>query len=289
MFVSTDLHGHTYFSDGRATPEEFISFRRALGMRVVAISDHDVMAAVRRGARVAHAYGMTLVPAMETTSFINFGTDKAEQVHVLAYYPPSFLVENRLEQTFLYQRGLKVQQKWREFVLAWLDALPVEDREAIDPGRKLAALGPDRFPALQSFIDLVVARKRELFDPFRKHHVRFWTEDAELFGWEPEQLCDAIRADGAVDVVAHAVRYKDHARMERVLQYVSGIEVYTSRHNAEAAARFREYAEKHGKLWTASSDDHQNARYIQPPSGTPVATLERILQMPVPREWLADA
>src|SRR5262249_42944232 len=53
MYIATDLHGHTHFSDGRATPEGYVDFRRQLGMRVVAISDHDVLAAVERGASAA--------------------------------------------------------------------------------------------------------------------------------------------------------------------------------------------------------------------------------------------
>ncbi len=27
MFLSTDLHGHTYYSDGRATPDEHVELR----------------------------------------------------------------------------------------------------------------------------------------------------------------------------------------------------------------------------------------------------------------------
>jgi len=50
MFVATDLHGHTFHSDGRATPDEYVEFRRALGMKAIAIADHDVLSGVRAGA-----------------------------------------------------------------------------------------------------------------------------------------------------------------------------------------------------------------------------------------------
>ena len=289
MFVRTDLHGHTFFSDGRATPEAFVSFRRGLGMQVVAISDHDLMAGVRRGAVVAHAHGMVLLPAQETTAVIHFGTPEAEQVHVLAYFPPSVLSGDRLERTALYARGLKVQAAWREFVCAWLSGLPEDDRHALDPTGELPRTEAGRFPALQSWLDRLSAHRPDRLTDFRLHHVRFWTEDRELFGWRPEEMMDAIRADGAVDVVAHAVRVRDKARMDEVLAYASGVEVYTSRHNASVAAGFRDYAERHGKLWTASSDDHQNAAYMQPPCGTPVATMERLLNGPVPAGWLSAA
>ena len=71
-----------------------------------------------------------------------------------------------------------------------------------------------------------------------------------------------------------------------VLELASGHEVYTSRHKPEVAARFREMAETKRKLWTSSSDDHQNAAYTRPPCGTPVRTLERIARRTVPIDWL---
>ncbi len=279
--IPTDLHGHTLFSDGRATPEAYVAFRAAQGMRVIAVSDHDVMTAVRPAAHAAALARMVVVPAMEVSSFVHFGTAAAEQFHVLAYFPPSFLEDHRLEQTVLYRRGERLQARWRAFMLAWLDGLPADDRDAIDPGRGLDALGPTRFPALQSMIDRVVARRRPLYEALRDHHVRFW-DDRELFGWSPEEAIEAIRADGAIDIVAHAARYRDKERTRRVLELASGVEVYTSRHKPEVAAELRAFAEERGKLWTASSDDHQNARYMRPPEGTPVTTVERILGRPFP-------
>lgn len=286
MYVATDLHGHTMFSDGRDTPEAFVEFRRGLGMRVIAITDHDVMGGVLRGAAAAARAGMFFVPAMEVTAFLHFGTDRAEQFHILAYFPPAFATPPRLRQTALYQRGLRVAERWRAFALAWMAGLAAEDRAAIDPDGAVAALPAGEFPALQSFFDLVTARRSALFPALRDHHVRFWEDDRELFGWEPEEAMDAIRADGAIDVVAHPARYRDKQRTMAVLERATGVEVYTSRHRGEIAAEYRAFAEKRRKLWTASSDDHQNARYIKPPCGTPVHTLERILHRTLPIEML---
>lgn len=57
-------------------------------------------------------------------------------------------------------------------------------------------------------------------------------------------------------------------------------------HKAEVSARFRELAESNGKLWTSSSDDHQNAPYARPPCGPPVRTLERICRRAMPVTWI---
>lgn len=73
MFVATDLHGHTFYSDGRATPEEYVEFRRQLGMKAIVIADHDVLAGVRAGAAAASRAGMQLLPALEVTSHLHYG------------------------------------------------------------------------------------------------------------------------------------------------------------------------------------------------------------------------
>ena len=279
MFVATDLHGHTFHSDGRATPEEYVEFRRSLGMKAIAIADHDVLSAVRAGAAAAERAGMLFIPALEVTSHLAYGQSGEEQFHILAYYTHDVLEGRHLEQTALYRRGLVVQQRWKEFVLTWMATLRAEEREALDPGGALERLPGPVFPALQSTINLIIERQPPLFEAFRDHHVKFWSSEGpnrDLFGWTPQELIEQIRADGAVDVVAHPTRYRDKELTMSVLEEARGIEVYTSRHKAEVAASYREFADAKRKYWTSSSDDHQNARYIRPPCGTPLRTLERI-------------
>lgn len=281
MFVATDLHGHTYHSDGRATPDEYVEFRRSLGMKAISIADHDVLAGVRQGAIAAERAGMLFIPALEVTAHINYGESNEEQFHVLAYYPHDVVEGFQLEHKRLYQRGLLVQARWKELVLEWMRGLPAEDRDALDPEGELEKLPPPMFPALQSMILRIIERRRELFESFRDHHQLFWSSkgpNKDLFGWTPEEVIEVIGADGATDVVAHPTRYRDKDRTMKVIELARGIEVYTSRHKAEVAAMFRELAESKRKYWTSSSDDHQNARYIRPPCGTPLRTLERICQ-----------
>ena len=271
--VPTDLHGHTKLSDGRAEPEHFVAYRAEIGMKVIAVSDHDTFAAVPRAATAAAELGVTLVPAMEVTSFIHFGTPKAEQIHILAYFPPG----HALETTKLGDRAVKVSRRWRELCLAWLTNLPLEQRYYIDPDNALAELRGTEFPQLQDFLNLVFDRNRGVYEDFIRHHVQFWEADRELFGWSPEEAIECIRGDGGLDVVAHPNRVRDKARMDRVVDEVSGIEVYTSRHKADIAAKFLERATQTGKHWTASSDDHGHVTYVRPPDGTPKRTVERIL------------
>src|SRR6185369_11613021 len=131
MFVATDLHGHTHYSDGRTTPEDYVEFRRGLGMKAIAIADHDVLAGVRQGAVAAERAGMLFIPALEVTSHLHYGESGEEQFHVLAYYPHDILAGPQFENTRMYQRGLLVQTRWKEFVLEWMSKLSEDDRTAV--------------------------------------------------------------------------------------------------------------------------------------------------------------
>jgi histidinol phosphatase-like PHP family hydrolase len=284
MHVKTDLHGHTLHSDGRATPEEYVEFRRKLGLQAIASADHDLLAGVRAGAVAAERAGMLFIPALEITAHLHYGQSDEEQFHVLAYYPHEILTGFQLEAKHFYRRGQLVQRRWQELVLDWMDGLAAEDRDALDPSGELAKQPSARFPALQSMILLIKDRRRTLFESFRVRHISFWSSDGpnrDLFGWTPMEAIDAIRADGAVDVVAHPARYRDKGQTLAILEEARGVEVYTSRHKAEVAAYYRSLAESKGKYWTSSADDHQNARYIEPACGSPLRTLERICRQPM--------
>ena len=73
-----------------------------------------------------------------------------------------------------------------------------------------------------------------------------------------------------------------------MLEHATGLEVYTSRHKPEVAAAWRAFAEERRKLWTASADNHQNARYVRPACGTPLAVVEQLLRHPLPPSAVLD-
>ena len=125
MYLATDLHGHSRFSDGTAEPEDFVDARHQAGVHILALTDHDIFAGVPQAAATAEAHGQLLIPAMEATSFIHFGQSNAEQLHILAYFSPRMLQNGALFQTFLYRRGLQVQQRWlRTVSLQWYTSYP---------------------------------------------------------------------------------------------------------------------------------------------------------------------
>lgn len=113
MLVKTDLHGHHPLRRAGPTPEEYVEFRRRLGMKVIAITDDDVMGAVRPGALAAERAKMLFLPGLEVTAHLHYGTSAEEQFHVLAYYSHDMLNGFKLESTALYRRGSSCRRAGR--------------------------------------------------------------------------------------------------------------------------------------------------------------------------------
>lgn len=77
-----DLHVHSTASDGRLSPEEVVAKAAGLGLKVMALTDHDSVAGTIPALEAAAAFpGLTVIPGVEIS------TDMPEgQAHVLGYY-----------------------------------------------------------------------------------------------------------------------------------------------------------------------------------------------------------
>jgi predicted metal-dependent phosphoesterase TrpH len=83
-----DLHMHTYYSDGRASPAELVQAVKAKGIAAFAITDHETAQGAREiSAQVADA-GLTLVPGIELTCYWEgySGHGGGPDVDILGYF-----------------------------------------------------------------------------------------------------------------------------------------------------------------------------------------------------------
>ena len=65
--IRCDLHMHTFYSDGRASPRELVAHAASMGLRTIAITDHDTAQGAREGIPAAEQYGIAVLPAIEFT------------------------------------------------------------------------------------------------------------------------------------------------------------------------------------------------------------------------------
>ena len=123
-----DLHTHTHHSDGTRTPKEVVDVALAHGIDILAISDHDNLAAYFEIKSYADQRGVTLIPAMEL-SCAHEGVD----VHVLAYAfdPTDERIESRLRsfRETRHRRGFAIVERLRTLGIN-IDAKRVEDLAA---------------------------------------------------------------------------------------------------------------------------------------------------------------
>jgi len=127
---------------------------------------------------------MIVVPAAEVTSMLHFGTAEAEQVHVLGTSLRTSH-RDRLEKTFLYRRGLRVQESARV-------RARVDERSSAGGSHGAHVAWIDRADGygLVSALQAVSTSSPPgavISRCLPEHHAVFWDQDPELFGWTPER------------------------------------------------------------------------------------------------------
>ena len=86
MKKKTDLHIHTYFSDGVFSPEKIVDTALDVGLEAIAITDHDNILAYDVAQK--HIKDNGLEDKIEVIRGIEVNTlYKNYEVHILGYFP----------------------------------------------------------------------------------------------------------------------------------------------------------------------------------------------------------
>lgn len=65
MTKNTDLHTHSYYSDGLISPKELVRLAKKRGIKNLALTDHDSVKGVREAINEGKRIGVTIIPAVE--------------------------------------------------------------------------------------------------------------------------------------------------------------------------------------------------------------------------------
>jgi predicted metal-dependent phosphoesterase TrpH len=241
-----DLHTHTVHSDGTRSPKEVLDVARAHGIEVVAISDHDNLAAYFEIKPYADQAGMTLVPAIELSCGFE-GID----IHVLAYAfdPHDERIEARLRsfRDTRHRRGCAIVARLREL------GVPVSE-ERVDQLAAGGALG--RPHVARALVEAGhVASVSEAFDRYlgtgKPANV-----DKERF--RIDEAVSLIHAAGGLTSIAHPTLYADHEHVvPRLLDLgIDAVEVMHPQVPELERERYANLVRFRGKFATGGSDDH---------------------------------
>jgi hypothetical protein len=86
-----DLHNHTRASDGDLTPAELVETFAGLGVRIVAVTDHDTLDGVAEATTAGRRCGVEVIPGVEVT--VRFLEPFRGSLHLLVYVPESVFVD----------------------------------------------------------------------------------------------------------------------------------------------------------------------------------------------------
>lgn len=241
-----DLHTHTYHSDGTRSPKEVVDVALAHGIEILAISDHDNLAAYYEIQPYAVTAGVTLIPAIE----LSCGYDGID-VHVLAYAfdPHDERIDTRLRgfREMRQRRGQAMAERLR--VLGY----------RIDPERidQLAAGGAVGRPHVaRALVEAgYVATVSDAFDKLLGTGKPAYVEKERF---RIEEAISLIRTAGGVTSIAHPTLYPDHSRLVPALldAGLDAVEVLHPAIDENHRERYANMARFRGKFTTGGSDDH---------------------------------
>jgi len=258
--TSCDLHFHTYYSDGRASPAEMLHHAADIGLKTVAITDHDNLNAAAEAAHVANRLGLELVPGIELTAhwegcpLPNGDPGRGQDVDILGYF---FDPADLALQDFTCQAMADLRQRIEEAcTLVSAAGYPMTIFDVLDEN--------PRYPGA---MQLIIALRH-------KNYARRWSEAYPIFTavWSQvrgsqhsiEQVIEALHQAGGVAVLAHPIAVQCGAggllQSQQLAELVDlgldGLEIHHPRMDAEARLHFYSLAKEFNLAVSGGSDEH---------------------------------
>lgn len=274
--MKIDTHLHTTCSDGRNTVPEIVGLAARLGIRLLAITDHDTVSAYPEAFDMARLRQVKLVPGVELSAK---DEDGHKEVHVLGLKVDAENRRLRQELEKLADARIRARRKLLENVNAYL----AEKHEGWQPvlfedARRHASgniVGKPHIAAaliengLKAGISL---GEEELYRLFRMPGIR----TKKAYELTMEECIDLVREAGGVPTLAHPCEYgspgevmEKFARLGgeatelckyRYKMKLSSISMLGPADRIAAERRMNvetlRLAKKHGLKLTASSDYH---------------------------------
>lgn len=243
-----DLHIHTNHSDGTCAVDEVVRIAAERGLRAIAITDHDCIAAYPRALELGQELGVEVLTGVELSSDLN-GVD----IHVLGY---CFDIENEALQDklremrdarFVRARKMVENLNRQGIDLRFETVLKVAGDAAI--GRPHIATAMLQEELIYSF--------REAFDSYIGYESTAYVDKLKI---RPQEVFTLIREAGGIPVLAHPVvtRVDEHIP-QFIRDGLMGIEVYHTESSPAAERFYRQLARKNDLLMTGGSDFHSPA------------------------------
>lgn len=245
-----DLHVHTTASDGALSPREVVRRAKEMGLKAIAITDHDTVEGIAEAVQEGTRRGIEVVPGVELSVDWPNGT-----FHVLGYYiNPEDL---QLKEVLAIVQRAREERNWK-----MLDRLRQLGFElTMEEVRSFSRDGQICRPhfALAMVKRGYVTSVEEAFEKYLKKGGPAYVEKFKL---KPEEAVKVILEAGGLPVLAHPytleVGEENLKALVKELKRIGlqGIEVYYPDHTPEQIALYRRIAEEFDLAPTGGTDFH---------------------------------
>ncbi len=240
-----DLHIHTTASDGVDSPVEVVARAKSLGLKAIAVTDHDTLEGIKPACDAGISYNIEVLPGVELGS-----EHLGDEIHILGYLVKQ---DNRelLEKLKLFRdkrisRMEKMVKKIQEF------GFPVDMSMVM----AISGAGSVGRPHLaEALVKIgVVDTMGEAFEKYIGAGRPAYIPRHKL---SPAEAVRLIITAGGVPVMAHPGLNNAAQFIEELISIgLAGVEAYHPVHSQEEMSYYLRLAQKHDLIVTGGSDYH---------------------------------
>jgi predicted metal-dependent phosphoesterase TrpH len=244
----TDLHMHSFHSDGYHSPEKLIEKAKSQGIKILSITDHDSVNGIGKATEYAAKYGIEVIPGVEISTDI-----RDTEVHILGYFvdPNNKDLEHYLN-FFREERHKRAIRMVNKLNILGLD-ISIDDVLVF---AKDSAVGrPHVAQAL-----LAKGQVKSFFEAFYKYignHAPAYERKVHL---SPQSAFKIINDAGGLSFIAHPGNMPEILIKELIDAGVDGIEVIHPSHSPEQVKFYRGIVIEYFLLESGGSDFHGGKR-----------------------------
>lgn len=276
--MKTDLHIHTYYSDGVFSPEKIVDTAIDVGLQVIALTDHDNVLSYK----VAKDYlkkenkedKLEIIQGVEINTLY-----KNYEVHILGYFMDT--------KNSDFQNLLKTQQQARVKQTKEIINL-LSKKEGIkikfeDIKKQVAEGGSIGRPHIAKAITNVGGTSNVM-----EAYAKYIHDDSPVYirrkTVSPHDAVEIIYDAGGIPVIAHPhdIDIAESLIKELMSYGLRGIEAYHRKHSPACVEYFSSMAEELGLIVTGGSDFHapniMNGQIILGKNFVPEWIYEKLIQ-----------
>lgn len=252
-----DMHVHSVYSDGSDTPEEIMERAGRLGVKRIALTDHDSIGGLHEAREAASRFGLTFINGIE----LSVRYEKTRLLHILGL---NLDVENKI--------FLSRYQQYRNQRTAALEKVVVK-LKAFGADLRLESLKPH---VMSGQMDRQTVAKWLVAEGYAPNITKAWNdfldkipyEEGEIL--EPREAFDMIHAAGGQAYLAHIHKWigmegygaeETKARVQELMRMgLDGIESEYPSFTEIDRAQVRNLVETLGLAESGGSDYHGSFR-----------------------------